>query len=117
MAEGRRGTTRRTLQEEAVPFNLNRLRISGRIFAGFGAVIALLAVISGLGLMGLSNVGASVGRLSAVSDNLQRMLQTEHATEAMRLWAIRYKAVHDREAIPQFNEAHKHAVELLGAAA
>ena len=100
-----------------VTLNFNQLRIGGRIVTGFGLIIGLLVVIAGFGVFELSSVRASIARLSSASENLNRALEVGRDGEVMRQRSLRYKAVHDPDAITQFNEAHQHAIDTLAAAA
>jgi methyl-accepting chemotaxis protein len=93
-----------------------QLRIGGRILAGFSLIVSLLVVVAGFGVYELTSVGTSMTRLSGVSDNLDRALEVDRDTGAMRLWPLRYKAAHDPDAIARFNEAYKHAIDTLAAA-
>jgi methyl-accepting chemotaxis protein len=96
---------------------LGRLHIAGRIFAGFIPIIALLILVAGVGIVELTSTGTNVGRLSAVSENLQRVLQVSQLTEVMRQRALQFKADHDRDAVTQFNDANKQSLNLLDMAA
>jgi len=100
-----------------VTLNFNQLHIGGRIVTGFGLIIGLLVVIAGFGVFELSSVRASIARLSSASENLNRALEVGRDGEVMRQRSLRYKAVHDPDAITQFNEAHQHAIDTLAAAA
>ena len=62
----------------------NRLKIGSRIFAGFGALIALSLIVVGFGVYQLSNVGGVTQTMNRLSTNAWRALETAHALEAMR---------------------------------
>jgi methyl-accepting chemotaxis protein len=98
-----------------VTLRLSRLRIGGRILAGFGLTIALMVLVAGFGIFELSSIGGHIGRLTAVSESLDRTLQVGRDAEVLRVGSLRYKAVHDQAAIAQFNDAHKRIVDRLDA--
>ncbi len=62
----------------------NRLKIGSRIFAGFGALIALTLIVVGFGVYQLSNVGGVTQTMNRLSVNAWRALESAHALEAMR---------------------------------
>ena len=64
---------------------LREIRINTRIYAGFGAVIALAAVLAILGVSQLVSVSGQVGRLVKVSDNAARSLLTGSMAQAEQL--------------------------------
>ncbi len=88
-------------------------RIGTKIFAGFGSIIVLLALVSGFGVYELSSTGASVTRLSTASEASQRILELDRNMEVMRQRALRFKALHDKASIDEFNELYKESAELL----
>jgi methyl-accepting chemotaxis protein len=96
-----------------VTLRLNQLRIGGRILAGFVLTIALIVLVAGFGIFELSSIGGHIGRLTAVSESLDRTLQVGRDAEVMRVGSLRYKAAHDPAAIAQFNDAHKRIVDRL----
>ncbi len=91
-------------------------RIGAKIFAGFGSIIVLLALVSGFGVYELSSTGASVTRLNTASEASQRILELDQNMEVMRQRALRFKALHDKASVDEFNEAYKQSAELLAPA-
>ena len=91
-------------------------RIGAKIFAGFGSVIVLLVLVSGFGVYELSSTGASVTRLNTASEAAQRILELDRNTEVMRQRALRFKQLHDKTSIDEFNDSYKESIELLALA-
>jgi methyl-accepting chemotaxis protein len=88
-------------------------RIGVKIFAGFGSIIVLLALVSGFGAYELSSTGASVTRLNTASEASQRILELDRNMEVMRQRALRFKSLHDKTSVDEFNESYKQSAELL----
>ena len=82
-------------------------RIGAKIFVGFGSVIVLLVLVSGFGVHELSSTGASVARLNTASEAAQRILELDRNTEVMRQRALRFKQLHDKTSIEEFNDSFK----------
>ena len=53
-------------------FDVASWRIGAKIFAGFGSVIVLLALVSAFGIHELSSTGASVTQLNSASEIITR---------------------------------------------
>ncbi len=88
-------------------------RIGTKIFAGFGSVIILLVLLSGFGVYELSSTGASVARLNTASEAARRILELDRNTEVMRQRALRFKQLHDKASVDEFNDSYKESVGLL----
>jgi methyl-accepting chemotaxis protein len=88
-------------------------RIGGKIFAGFGSIIVLLALLAAFAIHELSSTGASVARLNTASEAVQRILEIDRNMEVMRQRALRFKQLHDKASIDEFNEAFKESTDLL----
>ncbi len=82
-------------------------RIGVKIFAGFGSIIVLLALVSGFGAYELSSTGASVTRLNMASEASQRILELDRNMEVMRQRALRFKSLHDKTSVEEFNKFYK----------
>jgi methyl-accepting chemotaxis protein len=91
-------------------------RIGTKIFAGFGSIIVLLALLSAFAIHELSSTGASVARLNTASEAVQRILEIDRNMEVMRQRALRFKQLHDKASIDEFNDAFKESTDLLTAA-
>jgi methyl-accepting chemotaxis protein len=93
--------------------DVSNWRIGVKIFAGFGSIIVLLALVSGFGVYELSSTGASVTQLNKASEASQRILELARNMEVMRQRALRFKALHDKASIDEFNQSYKESAELL----
>jgi len=77
-------------------------RIRTRIYAGFGAVILLGAIVAGFGVWQFTALGEDVDRLVAAGADVTRNLEVNRIVEAMRRAALRYKTSGDEAAIKDF---------------
>ena len=77
-------------------FAVRNWRIGVKIFAGFGSIIVLLALMSAFAVHELSSTGASVTRLNTSSEAVQRILEIDRNMEVMRQRALRFKQLHDK---------------------
>jgi hypothetical protein len=94
-------------------FDARNWRIGGKIFAGFGSVIVLLALLAAFAVHELSSTGASVARLNTASEAVQRILEIGRNMEVMRQRALRFKQLHDKASVDEFNDAFKESTDLL----
>jgi methyl-accepting chemotaxis protein len=94
-------------------FDAGNWRIGVKVFAGFGSIIVLLAVVSGFAVYELSSTGASVTRLNMASEASQRILELDRNMEVMRQRALRFKTLHDKTSVEEFNDAYKESAALL----
>ena len=95
----------------------SEIRINTRIYAGFGAVIALAAVLAVLGVSQLISVSGQVGRLVRVSDNAGRSLEVDRLADSLRRLGLKYQVDGDEAAAKGFGEACGRATGLLDEAA
>ena len=95
---------------------LGRVGVRTRIYAGFGALVALSLVIAGVGWFGLSGVNVQVGLSDQVVGNLVRALRVTHALEAMRRAETRYRLDMNAAAINEDRDLRKQVDTLLEAA-
>jgi methyl-accepting chemotaxis protein len=94
-------------------FDAGNWRIGVKVFAGFGSVIVLLAAVSGFAVYELSSTGASVTRLNMASEASRRILELDRNMEVMRQRALRFKTLHDKTSVDEFNEAYRESAALL----
>jgi len=94
-------------------FDARNWRIGGKIFAGFGSIIVLLALLAAFAIHELSSTGASVARLNTASEAVQRILEIDRNMEVMRQRALRFKQLHDKASVDEFNDAFKESTDLL----
>ncbi len=92
-------------------------RIRTRIYAGFGAVILLGAIVAGFGVWQFTALGEDVDRLVAAGADVTRNLEVNRIVEAMRRAALRYKTGGDEAAIKDFADGAAQTSARLAEAA
>jgi methyl-accepting chemotaxis protein len=97
-------------------FAVRNWRIGVKIFAGFGSIIVLLALLSAFAVHELSSTGASVARLNTSSEAVQRILEIDRNMEVMRQQALRFKQLHDKASVDEFNDSYNESISLLAEA-
>ena len=88
-------------------------RIGVKIFAGFGSIIVLLAVLAAFAVHELSSAGVNVAWLSSASVAVQRILEVDRNMEVMRQRALRFKQLHDKTSVDEFNQSYKESIDIL----
>src|ERR1700693_5485354 len=91
----------------------NRLKVRARIFIGFATLIILSLALAGFGVLGLSNVAESVGKIDAISRNLVRAEEAARLLEVSRRGANRYRIDADAAALTAMKESELRAAVLL----
>ncbi len=94
-----------------------RLKIRGRLYAGFAALVAVGVIMSGVAVRNLWTVRDQVAKISALSDHTARILQISNQLQAIQRTNLRY--IHDgnEPALKEAAERETAATELLQAAA
>ena len=95
---------------------LNRLRITSRLYSGFGALIVIGLFVAVFGVFELGNVGGQVEKLVGISGNVTRNLQVSGLAQEMWRNVLRFKGTADESMITEFKKASTEAVDLLAAA-
>lgn len=67
-----------------------QFKIRTRIFAGFGALVAISVAVAGFGVLQLGSVDTSLGKMDALAGNTTRVLVVTHQLEAVRRASTRY---------------------------
>ncbi len=93
------------------------LRISGRLYAGFGALVFFCAGLAGFGVWQLGEIRAQVGLLTIQSTNTIRASEIAAELEAGRRAILRYAFDRDENSFAEAEKRLNKASELLGAAA
>ena len=96
---------------------IREIRINARIYAGFGAVIALAAALAVLSISQLVGVGGQFTRLADVSDNAARSLEVDRLADSLRRLGLKYQVDGDEAAAQKFDTASTQGVTILGEAA
>ena len=95
---------------------LNRLRITSRLYSGFGALIVIGLFVAVFGVFQLGNVSGEVDKLVAISGNVTRNLEVSRLAETMRRASTRYKFAPNEASLADYKQAVAQAVDLLAAA-
>ena len=84
-----------------------RFRVGTRIYTGFFLVLALLALVVGVGVRALSVTSADVDRYVSISDNSLRVTELEASVGEMRRNALSYMFTGDRAAAEKVRDEQK----------
>ncbi|MGA7810494.1 MAG: methyl-accepting chemotaxis protein, partial [Bradyrhizobium sp.] len=87
------------------------VRITGRLYAGFGALVLLGAVLAGFGVWQLWTISAGIDAMAAQSQNAIRIVQISSDLQAVRRAILRYQFDHDG---PSYAEAEKRLSDVSG---
>ena len=93
--------------------NLNRFRITSRIYGGFGLLVALGLVLAVLGVWQFSATHSQVDTLVTASDHTARVIEETRLLETMRRAALRYQTKSDQAMIKEFTDAQARTADLL----
>jgi hypothetical protein len=88
-----------------------KLRIKGRLYSGFGALVLLGLALACFGVWRLSEISARVERMGGQSQNAIRVVQISAEFQAIRRAILRYQFDHDE---PTFAEAEKRLADTAG---
>jgi methyl-accepting chemotaxis protein len=88
-------------------------KIGIKVAAGFCVILVFLIGMATLAVTHFFDVERNVSGLKNTSGNWQRVLQAGRELEVMRQRALWYKAVRDKAAIAQFNEAYARTIQLF----
>ena len=91
--------------------SLPHLRIRGRLYAGFGALVLLGVGLAGFAVWQLSEIGAQVGTMTVQSANTIRAGEISLQLQAIRRAILRYTFDQDQESIV---EADKRLTDIAG---
>jgi methyl-accepting chemotaxis protein len=84
------------------------LRIRGRLYGGFGALVLFCAALAGFAVWQLSGIHDQVGSMTVQSKNTIRVGQMSAELQAIRRAILRYNFDHDE---PSYAEAEKRLTE------
>ncbi|MBW7971716.1 methyl-accepting chemotaxis protein [Bradyrhizobium sp. BR 10289] len=94
-----------------------RLRIRGRLYAGFSLLVAVGLIMAAVAVWNLWSVQAQMMRLSTLSDNTARVQEISINLQALRRANLRYIYDADEPAFKEAAEREAATIELLKAAA
>lgn len=92
---------------------IDRLKVRTRIYLGFGMLIMLGLGVAGFGVYQFSNVGGQVARMTALSADMQRVLETTHLLETIHRAEIRYRLDADAAALGVRQDGETRTASLL----
>jgi methyl-accepting chemotaxis protein len=90
-----------------------RFGLRSRLYLGFAAVVAIGLGMAGYGMLGLSKITESVGKMEAISSNLVRVHEVARALEVIRRAANRYRIDAPPVALSDMKRAEAQAAEQL----
>jgi methyl-accepting chemotaxis protein len=97
--------------------SLLRLRISGRLYAGFGALVLFGLALAGFAVWQLQTVDSQVDKMMALNDNVVRVLTITADLQAMRRAILRYAFDHDKASYEEADKRGASAIAVLQDAA
>ena len=92
------------------------LKISGRLYAGFGAVVLTVIAMAAFGVSQLSSIQGEVGKMTGLLANTVRALQVSGNLHAIRRAILRYNFDADETSYREAGERETETLELLKAA-
>jgi methyl-accepting chemotaxis protein len=80
------------------------MRVSTRIYAGYGAIVALSFAVAGFGVFELSSITTQVRAMEVLSGGVNRVLETSANLEAIRRAETRYRVDASEDALRELKE-------------
>src|SRR5271156_6357446 len=96
---------------------LSRLRITARLYGGFGLLVAIGFAVAVISVWQFGAVGGAFDKYGAITTNTVRNLQVQSLVNDMRRLQLRYKTSAEEETLKAFVEDRTLAEELLTVAA
>jgi methyl-accepting chemotaxis protein len=93
--------------------SLLRLRIAGRLYAGFGALVLLGVALAGFAIWQLGTISRQVTEMASLSDNTMRVQEISVDLQAMARATLRFDFDHDKASMEEADKRGQHALELL----
>jgi methyl-accepting chemotaxis protein len=97
--------------------SLLRLRIGGRLYAGFAALVLFGLALAAFAVWRLSGIQTQVAKMVVLSEQQTRVLEVVGEIHAIRRAILRYDFDHDQASFAESDKRETHAIELLAAAA
>lgn len=95
---------------------VNQLKVRTRIFAGFAAVVAISAGLSGFGLFENAKVSDQVRHMSRMSANLVRVMGASEQLEAVRRSETNFRLYSNKETITEVKDHQARVAQLMSEA-
>src|SRR6266404_3633203 len=83
------------LRQQGNPMSFLNLRIRGRLYGGFGALLLFCAVLAGFAVWQLGGIQDGVGSMTIQSKNTIRVVEISAELQAIRRAILRYNFDHD----------------------
>ena len=96
---------------------LFRLGLKPRLYSGFAVLVILGVTLAVFAVLQLSTVATQVGKMTALNDNVTRVLQAAEELQVMRRTALRYTVTAEDETLKEYNASQAAVIELLQASA
>jgi methyl-accepting chemotaxis protein len=96
---------------------LFRLGLKPRLYSGFAVLVILGVALAVFAVLQLSTVATQVGKMTALNDNVTRVLQAAEELQVMRRTALRYTVTAEDETLKEYNTSQAAVIELLQASA
>ena len=93
------------------------LKIRTRIYIGFGVLVAMGFAVAVFGVTRFASVEVQVAKMTALSGNLQRVLEVSHNAETIRRAAARFRLDRDADALKELSDTEAQARSTLTDAA
>src|SRR5258705_6514534 len=97
--------------------SLLRLRIKGRLYAGFGVLVLFVLALASFAVWKMSAIQSEVTKMTALSENAMRASQVAVNLQAIRRGILRYNFDADEASYKEAAERETKAIALLQAAA
>ena len=94
-----------------------RLKVSTRIYLGFGVLVALGLGVAGFGVYQFLKVEDQVVKMTALSANLEQVLDVTHDAETIRRTELRYRLDRNEDVLKERAETKARVDALLKVAA
>jgi methyl-accepting chemotaxis protein len=92
---------------------LSDLKITTRIFGGFGALIVFGTLVAGFGVWQLSDVGSQVGRLVSVADNNAAIIEVGKRIQALRHLSLKFKVTGEPTVAREFSDEQTQTLNII----
>jgi methyl-accepting chemotaxis protein len=92
---------------------LSDLKITTRIFGGFGTLIVFGTLVAGFGVWQLSDVGSQVGRLVSVADNNAAIIEVGKRIQALRHLSLKFKVTGEPTVAREFSDEQTQTLNIV----
>jgi methyl-accepting chemotaxis protein len=97
--------------------SIQRIRIRGRLYSGFGALVLFSLMVALFGIWQLSGIQSQVGKMNGLSTNSNRALQISAQLQGIRHAILHYSVDADDASFKDSADREAKTIDLLQAAA